>query len=797
MLDAAGYFYLFKEIGVRVEPNLKESMTYLKNHVLLQKAFEFVGEKMKKFRLISYVALCFLLGRPAGAMLSRSPLKDRSDLLKKSVHDRDPYGRTPLHVAAELGYADICSALLGKGADSTAKNMFGQTPFRMVEKEGHIDVWMTFIKKGAVERDVTDKNGATLLILAARNGRADMCLALIEMGADVHAKNRFGATPLTCAAQKGLIDVCRALIKRGADVLAGSPLKYAVQEGHADVCRVLIDNGAAILFIDTYGSTLLKLAADNGHADVCSTLIEKGLDVHNEKRFGSTPLYVAASQGHVDACIALINSGADIHAGQPLSCAAKRGHAAVCIALIEGGANIHEQNLSGFTPLYWAARKGLTPVCFALIERATRDFVEDTGRTLLFDVAKKDVSIYQKVISCLTLLGRSPESMEGVREKWRIFLMSLNRMKMRLPNDVLLMIIVRASALESDYLQIFADAFLKSKKLPSGAVSMLRSYFVQHKERLMHLIPLFKKFASSPEMRDVEEFNEQIEKDLHKVYSKLSYSPTALLAGIVEKLDDGGMMLLQEAACQGDKETMCLLLLKGARLYDSPLNCSPNSEEVQGIVPVYCAIQSGYEKVALYLLTLLLQEVVESPIEAFCIRSALNKRYDDKNNGKRLLHFAAEQGYAETMKLLIKLGVCVTHQDNAGGTAAYYLSEAYNAGLIDFETQVEISNLLQQTAQLQVANEKETEATSKVHEDASDESYSTSENERVEVVDDELGVKHGDSHIRVEEFEDGEVSYSQNEEAVASLHRLVAAYDRPEPCPQVEVSDTSSFCVLL
>ena len=48
---------------------------------------------------------------------------------------------------------------------------------------------------------------------AANNGLADVCLALINKGADVNAKDEYGYTPLMWAANNGHRDVCILLLR--------------------------------------------------------------------------------------------------------------------------------------------------------------------------------------------------------------------------------------------------------------------------------------------------------------------------------------------------------------------------------------------------------------------------------------------------------------------------------------------------------------------------------------------------------------------------------------------------------
>ena len=130
----------------------------------------------------------------------------------------------------------------------------------------------------------------------------------------------------------------------------------AAENGHVEVCLFLIEQGANINYIDELGRTPLHRAATNGHAEVCRLLLEQGTDVHATNWLGLTPLHMAAFNGHFEVCRLLLERGANVHAiarydDTPLHDAAANGHLKVCRLLIEQGANVHVANWFGWTPL--------------------------------------------------------------------------------------------------------------------------------------------------------------------------------------------------------------------------------------------------------------------------------------------------------------------------------------------------------------------------------------------------------------------------------------------------------------
>jgi ankyrin repeat protein len=173
--------------------------------------------------------------------------------------------------------SDDINALIDKGADVDAKDLFNNTP----------------------------------LILAASNGLANVCITLIDKGADVNATSNYGNTPLTWAASNGLRDVCLTLIYKDADVNAidqsgWTPLIWAAGNGLRDVCITLIHKSADVNAKDNNDYTPLTFAARNGLADICITLMDEGADVNPRNEWGNTPLAGAVEKGLEDICILLL-----------------------------------------------------------------------------------------------------------------------------------------------------------------------------------------------------------------------------------------------------------------------------------------------------------------------------------------------------------------------------------------------------------------------------------------------------------------------------------------------------------
>lgn len=69
-----------------------------------------------------------------------------------------------------------------------------------------------------LDANLANKNGWTLLMLAALEGSVTLGKLLLGKGAQLEARNQHGETALSLAAQKGHLDFLRLLKERGATV---------------------------------------------------------------------------------------------------------------------------------------------------------------------------------------------------------------------------------------------------------------------------------------------------------------------------------------------------------------------------------------------------------------------------------------------------------------------------------------------------------------------------------------------------------------------------------------------------
>ncbi|CAK9098923.1 Ankyrin-3 (ANK-3) (Ankyrin-G) [Durusdinium trenchii] len=264
------------------------------------------------------------------------------------------FGETALHLACHEGYLDLVQILLHVGADPVAKDSDGNTALLVALKRGHQKCVTLLLKAAAKENWGIKPDDA--LHLACQNGYSDMVQTLLDVGADLGAKDsdgntallvalkrghgncvilllraiasefwgikpddvvtQFGETALHLACQKGYLDLVQTLLDVGADpgrstICGDSPLHLAALEGHAEVVKLLLEAGAQKDSLTSNGGTALHLAAWKGHRGVVDLLLKTGIDVNKAKNGGDTALHMAAWSGHLEVVRLLLECGAN------------------------------------------------------------------------------------------------------------------------------------------------------------------------------------------------------------------------------------------------------------------------------------------------------------------------------------------------------------------------------------------------------------------------------------------------------------------------------------------------------
>jgi ankyrin repeat protein len=317
------------------------------------------------------------------------------------------------------------------------------------------------------------------LYAAARGGRVERALELLEAGADANAlpgadERDQRVLPVLAAVLPDL-RLLRALIARGVDLNqahAGmTPLLAATRDswhGRPEAVMTLLANGADARSRDRDGNTPLHHAARSSDPGVAALLRDAGaeLDARNEE--GVTPLGVACACGNWRLARFLLELGAkpeaagaapallsaaggddddasgvqlllkhkarvdtrDAHGRSALHAAARAGHPGIVDALLEAGADARARDGEGRTPLHDAAEGGNAAVVDALYAAgADVAAVDHEGRNALAFAALAELPSTATVKRLLELGadaslpgadGRTPVDIAAAAGRWSL-----------------------------------------------------------------------------------------------------------------------------------------------------------------------------------------------------------------------------------------------------------------------------------------------------------------------------------------------------------------------------------------
>lgn len=356
------------------------------------------------------------------------------------IESLDADGFTPLLEAVLAGRKDMVQLLLDCGADPSGPSQLGWVifPLNAAISSRHLEI-ATLLALNGASLSVTDGHGWTPLLHVANMGLRELAETLLDMGADIHRKDKDGRGVIELAiwAHDEVVDnlemfftrgasissqvattllrdelfadgrsaVAELLLKYGANpnftsdsddtesfVSGQAPLTRAVEAGYFAVAKALVQYGANLDAQDEQGQTALHHCCRDLHIPSAKLLLDAGADAHVLDNQGNSAMMLAESPQIVEMMLA---KGVDINHINNESCtalinAAIHGHIEVARVLIQADANVHLDGGGGWTALCAAVGNNYEYIATLLLEAGADPNDERSGHAALFDAVYFD-----------------------------------------------------------------------------------------------------------------------------------------------------------------------------------------------------------------------------------------------------------------------------------------------------------------------------------------------------------------------------------------------------------------------
>ena len=243
----------------------------------------------------------------------------------------------PLGSAVKNGHRDVCLLLIDNGANVNIETEEGVSLVVDSMMRGDSEMCCRLLENGA-EVNAKNRSGQALLHIAAMRGSLGVCRCLLANGAEVNVEVVYSLPIVFNRSFVRLID--GSDLKRPIYV---TPLIMAMKDGHREVCLLLIDNGANVNSITEEGVPLAVDSMMRGDSEMCCRLLANGAEVNAKNKSDQTLLHIAVEKGHLEMCCYLLDHGADMNAKNRDGCTPlhmARGHCEELIHLAKGGISI-------------------------------------------------------------------------------------------------------------------------------------------------------------------------------------------------------------------------------------------------------------------------------------------------------------------------------------------------------------------------------------------------------------------------------------------------------------------------
>lgn len=198
--------------------------------------------------------------------------------------------------------------------DAEMIKTFNEQIFKMIKNKKEDEI-IKLLKQNIIDIHKTNGDDNTLLIHACKHNLQNLSIFLIQLESiDINHINDHNETALIWAAYNSEPNICLALLNRGAEInhadnANGTALIWACMRTLPDIANILLNDPTIEINVITNNakSTALILACKNGMYDTVHKLLTfPNININHQNRCGETALHTACINKHTHIALLLL-----------------------------------------------------------------------------------------------------------------------------------------------------------------------------------------------------------------------------------------------------------------------------------------------------------------------------------------------------------------------------------------------------------------------------------------------------------------------------------------------------------